>query len=123
MQRSHRFGFVTLAVVLALVGAGCGSDNGSNPVNPPPTLELNSPNLGNGAVYAHLLANAGTYPYHCKFHSGMTGTVTVDASAANMNASVSIGDNSFTPNSTTIKPGGTVTWTNNGASTHSVTSN
>ncbi len=123
MQRSVRFGIVLVTLTLGLLATGCGSDSKNNPVNPPVTLELNSPNLATAGVYPHVFANAGTYPYHCKFHSGMTGTVTVDASAANTNANVVIADNSFTPNSTSIKPGGTVTWTNTGASTHTVTSN
>jgi plastocyanin len=115
----------TLSVlILALLFAtvhGCGGSK-SNPMVPPVTKELDSPNLGNGGVYQHTFASAGTFNYHCKFHSGMTGSVTV-ASAQPASASVTIGDNSFSPTSVSVAPGGTVTWTNNGLSTHTVTSN
>jgi plastocyanin len=30
-----------------------------------------------GQVFVHLFPTAGTFPYHCKIHVGMTGTITV----------------------------------------------
>jgi len=48
-------------------------------------------------------------------------TSTVAATAAPQQASVTIKDFEFTPATATIKVGGTVTWTNNGPSTHTVT--
>jgi len=109
-----------LALLLATVH-GCGGSK-SNPVVPPVTLELNSPNLATNGVFMHTFANAGTFNYHCKFHGGMTGSVTV-AGGQPASASVAIGDNSFSPTSVSVAPGGTVTWTNNGLNTHTVTSN
>jgi plastocyanin len=85
-------------------------------------LELNSGNIPNGGTYQHTFANAGTYPYHCVIHgTGMAGTVVV-AGGQPASASVSIGNNFYSPASVSVAPGGTVTWTNNG-STHTVTSN
>jgi plastocyanin len=34
--------------------------------------------LGTRTTYQHTFAAPGTYPYHCEFHSNMTGTVTVE---------------------------------------------
>ena len=36
-----------------------------------------SSNLKNDASFSHTFDSAGTYPYHCGFHSSMTGTVIV----------------------------------------------
>ncbi len=36
-----------------------------------------SGNLGQNATFAHTFAAAGSFPYHCTIHSGMTGTITV----------------------------------------------
>jgi len=38
---------------------------------------FNSGNIGSGSNYTHQFTTAGTYPYKCTLHSGMTGTVTV----------------------------------------------
>lgn len=122
MFRSHRFGIVLLAVGLAVFAAGCGDDDDDNPVNPPPTLELNSPTLSNGGVYTHTFANAGTFPYHCHIHPAMTGSITVDPNSAVTTLSIGITDNAFTPSTTTVKTGAVVTWTNNGSNPHTVTS-
>jgi plastocyanin len=118
--RIATLGLLILALLLATVH-GCGGSK-SNPVVPPVTLELDSPNLaGMGVgVYQHTFANAGTFGYHCKFHS-MSSTVTV-ASGQAASASVTITDNAFS-GAVSVAPGGTVTWTNNGNNTHTVTSN
>lgn len=39
--------------------------------------ELNSGNISGGGTFTHQFTTAGTYPYHCTIHSGMTGTVVV----------------------------------------------
>lgn len=125
MFRFHRFGFVLLALSLALFAGGCGDDDDDNPVNPPPALELNSPTLagGSGATYVHTFATAGTFPYHCTVHPTMTASITVDPASAVTTLSISITDNAFTPNTATVKTGAVVTWTNNGNNPHTVTSN
>lgn len=87
------------------------------------TKELNSPTLGNGGVYMHTFATAGTYAYHCTVHGlAMSGTVTV-ATSQPAAVAVTILDNSYSPGSVSVDVGGTVTWTNNGANPHTVTSN
>ncbi len=35
-------------------------------------------NLPVGNIYVHTYSTAGTFPYHCKIHAGMTGTVVVN---------------------------------------------
>lgn len=110
-----------IVALLAATVHGCGGSK-SNPVVPPVTKELDSQNLNNGGVYMHTFNTAGTFNYHCKFHGGMTGSVTV-GSGHPASAAATIGDNSFSPTSVSVVTGGTVTWTNNGLNTHSVTSN
>jgi plastocyanin len=39
---------------------------------------FNSGNMNNNAVFSFTFATAGTYPYHCAIHPGMTGTVVVN---------------------------------------------
>jgi plastocyanin len=84
-------------------------------------VELSSATLGNGDTYSHTFACLGSYPYHCSIHSSMHGTVTVSAGGP-ANVSVSIPGLSFNPSSVTVGPGGTVTWTNNDNTNHTVTS-
>lgn len=116
-----------LGLLLSLGLAGCGGD--SNPTSPPPgggTLEMNSGSIAGGQTYQHQFMTAGTFPYHCSFHSAMTGSVTVDANSSVMTASVSIVNSTstgFQPGTITVGVGGTVTWTNNnGTTAHTVTS-
>lgn len=122
--KSRRLLSAAVFVLVALLSVGCGDDD--EPNRPPSgggTLELNSQNLVNGGVYAHTMpATLTTYNYHCKFHGAMTGSVIVATGGA-ASASVSITDNAFNPTTVTVGPGGVVTWTNNGSSTHTVTSN
>ncbi len=121
--RSSRL--LAAAAVLAVVFiAACSSDKSTNPPSGGGVAkELNSPNMGNGAVYRDTFPmTAGVFPYHCKFHAVMTATITVNAGSATTNAAVTINDNSFAPTSVTVGPGAVVTWTNNGVNTHSVTS-
>ena len=110
---------LTLALLLTSI-PGCGGDN-NNPVVPPVPKELDSASLGPNDTFSHTFANAGTYNYHCKFHGGMNGSVTV-ATGQGATASVSITDNSF-GSPVSVAPGGMVTWTNNGSNAHTVTSN
>jgi plastocyanin len=36
-----------------------------------------SPTMDAGATFSQTFTTAGTFPYYCTFHVGMTGTVTV----------------------------------------------
>jgi len=122
-RRSAPWITATLVALLALTSS-C-SDKPTNPGNGSGgvgTRELDSGNLLNGEQYMHTFANSGTFGYHCTIHPGMTGSVTVVGGAA-MAASVTITDFQFTPSTVSVAPGGTVTWTNNGATAHTVTSN
>jgi plastocyanin len=83
---------------------------------------LNSGDFGNGAMYQHLFSTAGTYNYHCIHHPDMLGTVVVDPSAASTTAGVSITSSTMRFPNASVKPGGTVTWTNNTTLVHTVTS-
>jgi len=83
--------------------------------------ELGSGTLGKGATYAHTFDCPGTYPYHCGFHPTMRGTVIV-AAGEPVSASVNIQGFSFNPPTARVAPGGTVTWTNNDDTPHTVTS-
>ena len=113
-----------LALALALTLLGCSKDKSTNPTNTA-TLELNSGNLGNSAQFPHRFFRAGTFPYHCSIHTGMTGSVTVSDAAApgDTMGTVSIAGFAFSPSSIAIHTGGKVTWTNNDMATHTVTSN
>jgi len=116
-----------MGLLLSLVLTGCGSNGDGNPVNPPGGggLEMNSGSIGgNGGTFAHMFAAAGTFPYHCSIHSGMTGSVTVQAGGPAV-ASVNIANSSssgFQPGTITVGVGGTVTWTNSDNTPHTVTS-
>jgi plastocyanin len=52
-------------------------DNVTHSVTSDAGSELDSPNMGNAQIYQHIFMSAGSNPYHCKFHVGMNGTVTV----------------------------------------------
>jgi plastocyanin len=112
------------AALLILLVAGvpaCGKKS-TDPGGGGGAKELNSTTLGNGGVYMHTFATAGTYGYHCTVHGvAMSGSVTVGSGGPS--ASVSILDNSYNPASVSVDVGGTVTWTNNGSNPHTVTSN
>jgi len=123
-----RLRIVALAMSLA-AAASCSSGGGSNnngiPTNPgpPPARELNSGDFGPGAVFQHRFFTAGTFSYHCIHHAPMTGSVTVDASAADTVANVSIVSFTTPFPAASVKPGGRVVWTNNTGMVHTVTSN
>jgi plastocyanin len=34
--------------------------------------------LPSGQIFVHTFATAGSFPYHCNIHAGMTGTITVN---------------------------------------------
>lgn len=38
---------------------------------------FDSGNIGSNSTFSHAFTSAGTFAYHCKIHSGMTGSVTV----------------------------------------------
>ncbi|MDH5763192.1 MAG: DUF1929 domain-containing protein [Nitrospinota bacterium] len=81
-------------------------------------LLFDSGDLNPGQTFTRNFPAAGTYDYECFYHP-MFGKVNVTGGGA-PSANVSILDNQFDPPEVTIAPGGSVTWTNNGAATHTV---
>jgi plastocyanin len=76
------------------------------------------------------VSRPGSFPFHCEVHPVMKGVLTVigeatgearAASAAATSANVSIKDFSFDPLETSVAPGGSVTWTNDGEARHTAT--
>ncbi len=82
---------------------------------------FNSGSIGSGGTYTYTFSTAGTYQYHCSIHPSMTAKVIV-TSATVSSASVSIENMSFVPATITVKAGTIITWTNNDAVAHTVTS-
>jgi plastocyanin len=117
-HRGSHIAVALLALAVAGLAVSCASDPAPN--SPPVVKELDSPDIGSGGTFNHVFATAGSYPYHCRFHS-MSASVHVQAGHP-MTAAVSITDNAFGTPTALVAPGGTVTWTNNGTNTHSVTS-
>jgi plastocyanin len=118
---------ITVRFTPSKSGASCCTLDTGSPDCPSVTCsgttgpELGSPTLGNGATYQHTFACPGSYPYHCNIHPSMTATVVV-AAGEPASVSVSIAGFSFNPATVRVAPGGTVTWTNNDGSPHTVTS-
>lgn len=112
------------ALLPLLLAAATSCNSGDSPTGPGADggSALNSGVLGPSATYQHAFATAGTFPYHCIFHSPMRGIVQVSASAADTVAHVSITSSTMTFPGATVKPGGTVIWTNNTQLDHTVTS-
>jgi len=80
-----------------------------------------SQTMGHGATFPHSFNTAGVVPYHCKIHGTMmSGTITVDPAAPAGPQTVSIKDNFFDPANKSVRPGQTVTWTNDGSFDHIV---
>ncbi len=95
-----------------------------------------------GDTYRRTFTVPGTFDYICTIHPGMTGTVIVTgtptgdpppddfpdpaapppAAGAAGPSSVSIVDNAFRPATLTVEAGQTISWANNGALPHTVTS-
>ena len=123
MVRKNRWwSLVALVLVVVLSALACSKDKSTSPTGGGGVKELNSPLLGSGAMYTDTFPAAlTTYAYHCKIHSFMTASVVV-SSGGPANAAVTISGSAFNPNSVTVGPGGVVTWTNNDATNHTVTS-
>ena len=109
-------GLLALASVSLVLLLACGEDKGTSPA---PGKELDSPALLGATAgsqnYIHAFANAGSYPYHCSFHTTshhrMAGTVIV-ADGAPDSVFVQIFQGAFNPSSATVKPNGQVRWQN-----------
>jgi plastocyanin len=119
---TNRYRIATLAAALLILLVAGVTACGKKTTNPIVAKELNSGNIGaGGAQFPHTFANAGSFSYHCAIHASMRGTVTVGLGNP-LAVAITIVDFSFSPSPVLVAPGGTVTWTNNGPSTHTVTS-
>jgi len=103
-------------LLLALSVLACGRDKTTGPST---AKELDSPELLGATAgsqnYIHTFANAGTYPYHCKYHTTanhrMAGTVIVGDGGAD-SAFVSIFEGAYHPATVTVRPNAQVRWQN-----------
>jgi plastocyanin len=124
--RSHFLPAALLTAGALALAAGCSKDKGTNPYGGggggAPVLNLDLPSGGGAAEFT--FNAAGTVTYKCGLHSFMNNnTVVVDPASANTDANVTIQTSpsvDFSPKSVTIKPGGTVHWTNPTGMQHTV---
>ena len=131
--RGSRLVGLVCALALVTVGIGC-SKKSSNA--PPagiigPSFSFTFPAAGTvgnvGTVHTQTFSEAGTFNYHCIPHEsgGMTGTIVVSASSSVDSVFVQVGSGagfSFSPQTATIKVGGSIRWANVSAMTiHTVT--
>ncbi len=94
-------------------GLGAHSSTSNTAVWDSDTLQL-------GESFTRQFNSPGTFPYHCKVHAFMTGTIVVKPAAVH---TVSIIDFSFVPQTDTVTAADSVRWVNNGAVLHTTTSN
>jgi plastocyanin len=113
----HLLALVVLASpALAFSLIACGEDKSTSPA---PTEVLDSPALlghtSGSQNYIHTFTNAGSHPYHCKYHTTSShreaGTVIVNDQGAD-SAFVSILQGAYHPDNVTVKPNGQVRWQN-----------
>ena len=123
IQPGARTRVLLLSLVLVTLSS-CGSNNGGgySTTGPGNTMELNSGDIPPGGAYEHRFTTAGTFAYHCIHHSPMTGSVTVNAGAADTLVQVTITSSTSPFPAASVKPGGRVVWTNANDMLHTVTS-
>ena len=76
LMQNTAFGPATLTVAVNTTVKWTNKDNMAHTVTST-TGAFDSGTMNGGATYSHQFTAAGTYPYKCNFHSGMTGTVIV----------------------------------------------
>ena len=82
---------------------------------------FDSGTLSPGGTFAHTFPDEGTFEYFCRFHP-MQGIVRVTTGGpAVAGVSIKDGPGRYDPDDVTVRPGGTVTWTHQGAEPHTVT--
>src|SRR5437763_11693100 len=67
----------TLTVKAGTTVTWTNNDNMTHTVTSDDSNGFNSGDMTNTKTYSYTFSTAGTYSYHCYYHSGMTGTVTV----------------------------------------------
>ena len=82
---------------------------------------FDSGTLSPGGTFAHAFPDEGTFEYFCRFHP-MQGVVRVTMGGpAAASVAIKDGPGRFDADDVTVRPGGIVTWTHQGAEPHSVT--
>ncbi len=114
------------AVVLTLVmGAfGCSKDYNSPSNSPTGGTQFSSSTMaGNGATFSFVFTKVEDVPYHCIFHSGMAGVISVSAASGTPTShAVGMGAVTFIPAALSVHVNDTVKWTNGSGIPHTVTS-
>lgn len=82
---------------------------------------FDSGNLASGDSFSWTPEEPGTYGYHCTYHSGMTGTITVTDGEPGEAVEIEIDSFAFQPEDVTVTTGTTITWTNLDDTGHTVT--
>ncbi|MEH2574713.1 galactose oxidase-like domain-containing protein [Bradyrhizobium sp. AZCC 1708] len=81
---------------------------------------FDSGTLSPGGTFAHAFPDEGTFEYFCRFHP-MQGIVRVTMGGpAGASVSIKDGPGRFDADDVTVRPGGIVTWTHQGAEPHTV---
>jgi len=70
------FSPATLSVTAGTTVTWTNNDNMTHTVTSDGGI-FDSGNLAAGKTFSKLFATAGSFPYHCSIHAGMTGTITV----------------------------------------------
>lgn len=114
-RRSALLPALALLTVVALVPS-CGGKDATSPPPPPTGPTFNFTYSGAGGSNSFTFTEAGDWAYRCTFHStlGMTGTIFVRESSTRTSATVTVAPGNalvFSPDTVTIKTGGTITWT------------
>ena len=76
MQNSA-FTPTTITVSVNTTVTWINKDNMNHTVTSNTSGLFSSGTIGNGSSFTHQFTTAGTFNYHCNFHSGMNGTVVV----------------------------------------------
>jgi plastocyanin len=123
---------LTLAVIAAVQVAGCNST--TNPGGGGGSNTFDSGGFSGGSMFSHAFGTAGIYTYKCTIHptcGGLMGTMTVvpaevTIQPGNHSLSISIGTGGgcylLSPQVDSVHVGELVTWNNNTAVPHTVTS-
>jgi plastocyanin len=124
MKKSIAAFLIVSNIIVVLALSGCATK--SNPASAGNKL-FDSGTIAPGGHFTHVFTSAAVVPYYCIFHggaggAGMSGTITVQAGGTPSSHAVSMVGMTFVPAAMTVDVGDTVTWTNNSALDHTVTS-
>lgn len=75
-MKNLMFSPVSLQVTAGTTVTWSNNDNATHTVTADDG-SFDSGNISPGGTFTHTFSSTGTIPYHCKIHSGMTGTVVV----------------------------------------------